>query len=359
MKIVFFTDKISYSGASKIICWLANKITNDNSDVTLITHIDTEDQKNIDKKIKRIKLKNKDKNKIIHGIKTIINLHKIIKKEKPDICIGFLPTECLYLLIASRFCKTKVIVCERSDPYFEKSFIANLGRFFFRYADGAVFQTNGAKEFFSKKIQDKSIIIPNPAFINKKQIQKIEKKYELSTSGRLFIKQKRQDILLRAFKLVADKDKNIKLKIYGDGPDLKYLKELSKELNIEKKVFFEGKVNNIEEKISASKIFILTSDYEGIPNSIIEAFQVGLPVISTDCSPGGASFLIKNDINGYIVPIQDYQELSKKILKLLNNDILLNKMSKNNLIKIQEFDENKIYIMWKKYIKRIYKGDIV
>lgn len=350
-KILIFADKISLSGASKIIAWIVNRLSQNKINVTLITYLPIKDQRSIDPKVERIILDIPRNNRFSRGVLIIKKLRNIIKKEKFDLCIGFLPTECLYLQIATIFLKNKILVCERSDPYFERSCMANIGRFFYRFANGAVFQTSEAKDYFPVSLKEKSVVIPNPAFSSKKPIIPYSNRENIIvTSGRLYIKQKRQDILLNAFSKVCEWDENVILKIYGDGPDREKLVRLSKELDIFNRVIFEGNVNNVESLIGNSKVFVLTSDYEGIPNAIIEAMQQGVPVVTTDCSPGGARALIENGIDGSIVPIRDIDGIAMKVKSILSDQSIAETYIKNGLKIKERCSEDKIFSMWLQYL---------
>ena len=350
-KILIFADKISLSGASKIISWLVNKLAISGKEITFITHLEYQDKYEIKMNVRRVKLDVVGKIRVFRGISIINNLRKIIKKEDFDLCIGFLPTECFYLQCAAIGLKSKIIVCERSDPYFERSLIANLGRYVYNFADGAVFQTEEAKKYFSERLQEKSIVIPNPSFISgNKIIPYYKRKNIICTSGRLFIRQKRQDILLKAFKKICEVHNDSILKIYGDGPDVGKLNQLCRELNILDRVFFEGNIKNVESMIAESRVFVLTSDYEGIPNVIIEAMQQGVPVVSTDCSPGGVRVLIEDGINGSIVSMRDIDAIAEKVSEILTNPSVAEKYIENSLKIIDKFNEEKIFSIWNQYI---------
>lgn len=357
-KILFFIDKVSASGASKIISWLVNNLQLENVEITLASYITSDTRWTIADSVKRVLLTVNQENKIKRGTSVVYQLRSLIRKNRYSVCVGFLPTECLYLQLATVGLKTKVIVCERSDPFLERSKIADLGRFVYRFADGAVFQTENAKAYFPHSLQNKSAVIPNPAFkLNIIGPDYYKREKHVSNSGRLYINQKRQDVLLKAFKIVTDYDEDVILDIYGDGPDKDKLISLSSELKLGERVKFWGNVNNVEERISSSRLFVLTSDYEGIPNVIIEALQCGVPVVSTNCSPGGAELLIQNEKNGFIVPREDYKELAEKILFMLSNVDIAKKMSERAPKVVEDFSENKIIVMWENYLNRFLGSD--
>ena len=101
---------------------------------------------------------------------------------------------------------------------------------------------------------------------------------------------------------------------------------------------------------------LLSSDYEGIPNSIIEAFQVGVPVVTTDCSPGGCRVLIDDNYNGNIVPFRDYHALAEKSIELLNDENKASNYINNSKRKLEEFAPSYVFEKWNNYLTNIYNG---
>ena len=93
-------------------------------------------------------------------------------------------------------------------------------------------------------------------------------------------------------------------------------------MNATDRIFLEGNVKDVHDKIKNSKLFVFTSNYEGLPNALMEAMAMGIPCVSTDCSPGGARMLINNRENGILVPCKDEEKLISALDELCDNDEL-------------------------------------
>jgi glycosyltransferase involved in cell wall biosynthesis len=125
--------------------------------------------------------------------------------------------------------------------------------------------------------------------------------------------------VIRAFSLIESNYENIILEIYGDGPELKNLKNEAEKLNIENQVYFLGVTNNIVEALVGARCFVLFSNQEGYPNILLEAMAVGVPVIASDCPVGACSELIKEGETGLLVSVGSVNELANKIDYILSN----------------------------------------
>ena len=124
---------------------------------------------------------------------------------------------------------------------------------------------------------------------------------------------------------------------------------------MEKNIIFHGDVVDAAKKIGNVKSLVLTSDYEGIPNVIMEAFAMGVPVVSTDCSPGGARVLIDNGQNGFIVPVGNASALAEKMCEIVENDIQANKFIVSAQIKLELFRPEVIFNMWNDFLLGLFK----
>lgn len=349
-----YIHKLSYSGASKIFLWLANQLANAGNQVDLIACEGDVDTCDLSERISLTYLKLPSSNRVYRGMSIICQLRKCLGQRQYQVAISFLPVESMYLIMAAYGKNIPVIVAERSDPYLERSLIAKLARFTYRFADGAVFQTLEASRYFPAKLQRRSCVIPNPVLQTAfPALAYNERKRFIVTTGRMEIHQKRQDVLLQAFAIVAQSEAQIRLALYGDGPDLDKLKQMAQELGIAHRVEFCGRVSHVVENIKQAQMFVFSSDFEGIPNSIIEALNAGLPVVTTDCSPGGAKLLVMDGNNGYVVPRGDASALAEKILCLLHHPEEMDRMARNALEIRSRFTQKSVFHQWQGYINSI------
>ena len=148
--------------------------------------------------------------------------------------------------------------------------------------------------------------------------------YDLIWTGRL-VEVKRLDIFLQAVKKVAEKIPDVRAVIVGDGKLGDELHSLCKDLGTDCNVSFIGYQDDIENWLHKSKIFVLTSDSEGLSLSVMEAMMCCLPAIVSDV--GDLGDLVENGINGYLVPRRSPEQFAARIIKLLTDDRKLKKLS--------------------------------
>ena len=100
-------------------------------------------------------------------------------------------------------------------------------------------------------------------------------------------------------------------------------------------------------------MFVMTSDYEGIPNALAEAMSLGLPCISTDCSPGGAALLMENGKNGLLVPVGDSDKLAEAMREYMDDPEFAEQMGRNAINIADTFSQEKILDQWISFIERV------
>ena len=353
MKILFYINAIHHGGAERVICNLATQFSEHGDDCILTTSFRDNWEYHFGEKVRRIALFESQLNYgfLRRNISLIRRLRKILKIEKPDVVVSFMAEPNFRTLIATRGLNVKTIVSVRNDPNKEyPNFIYRfLAKHLYKKADGIVFQTEDAQKWFPKSIQKKSKIIFNQVdevFYN--TIYNGER-HDIVTTGRL-VAQKNHKMLIRAFAAIADKISD-NLIIYGEGELRGELESLIAELHLENRVFLPGSVKNVADTIKSAKLFVLSSDYEGMPNSLMEAMALGIPCISTDCPCGGPRMLFDDDLKEYLVPLQQKSALSDlmfKVVKLMEaGDSRINFTMRDHAI---SFMPNRVYQEWHEFL---------
>lgn len=353
MKIMFNISSMANGGAERVIANLSNYMVAKH-DITIMVNTDEYIGYELKENIKVIALDKKRRNFVYRTFNRFINTVKIIKQEKPDIIISFLPVPSYRILLLKRFYKVPVIVSDRNNPAEEyKKFIHKiLMRMTYKKADGFVFQTEEQKNYFTKKIQNNSIIIPNPIKDEFLEIVEREKQDIIINTGRL-VPQKNQKMLISAFAETTKQNDNYKLKIFGEGPLKESLQQQIDELGIGKKVELCGVSKNIKKELEQAKVFVLSSDFEGMPNALIEAMATGLACISTDCPCGGPRELIEDGKNGILIPKNNKQVLQEKISLLISDDEIRKDLGENAKKVKEKLEISIIANRWEQYIDKI------
>lgn len=357
-KIVFVTNSLGFGGAEKMLTFVANELSKRGNDCIIInlnrfsTYVN-EKMQNVDKNIKVINLKNIKQNKNVYYIKKII---EVSKKFNADVLIGFTAFPNMYVRVASFFLRVPSIISERGDPTRTKgdnkikTYISDK---IINSSKGAVFQTPGAMGYYGKGLKKRGIVISNPIFINEELSNVDYQTKEIISIGRFDNEQKRYDVMINAFKIFYKSHPEYVLKLYGSGPDEKLIKELIEKYSLENRILIMGVSKNPLKDLSRGGMFVISSDYEGISNALLEAMAVGLPCISTDHTPGGGRFLIKDHENGLLVPINDAVSLSKAMNEFANDKELAKRCGENAQKVLKRFEPNLIINMWDKYIEKV------
>lgn len=352
--IVFVINALKVGGAAKMIQFVANSCEGHFGKIHLISLYDDESLGTLNESIVRHNLGiNAKGNKISRRFIVVNALRKEIKQIRPDIVCSFVSDVCYYTRIATLGMPCIVTSAERGDPNIEPRWAKPIIRWAYNHSDYCFFQLEKARDYFGNKVIKKSFVIPNP-FVPSSNASPYEGEHNktIVSAGR-FTWQKGYDSLIKAFANVHAKHPDYTLVLYGDGPLLGEYKSLCRELNIIDAVVFPGYSNDIMEAIRKEGIFVLSSRYEGIPNSLIEAMTMKLPIVATDCTPGGADFLTKHGDLGILVAIDDIDGIADGINRLIEDKDLYTTMSENSSLILEELKPSRISKLWIESFKSI------
>ncbi len=360
-KILIHINSLGKGGAERVASLLASRFACDNIQVVVATTWQEEQEYEVDSRVRRIHAglsEKEDKaNRIAKVYLRVKNLRKVVLEEKPDVILSFCVKANYRAIQAAIGTGIPVIVSVRNDPKVDYVGRAKavMNKLFLNRADGCVFQTEEAKEFFDTVLQEKSRIICNP--VNEKYLkakrQTPQKK--IVYVGRL-VEQKNPMFLVNAFEDIISRYPEYQLYLYGDNFEdeckdelLQYLEQPSKKV-VKDHVHFMGRSDKLEIEIANAAMFVLPSNYEGMPNALMEAMALGLPVISTDCPCGGSRYWIEPGINGQLVGVKNIRSMVQAMEYYIRNPEKAEKMGQKAREKLQEATVDKVYMQWKEYL---------
>ena len=363
MKIVFVSQPLSTGGAERVVATLANRFYELGNEVKIVV-IDNGDE-NVYFTYPEIEIIHiaKPSNPVIDLLYRSGKMRKYFNKYHPDVIIPFTTQKNVSTLLATLFSKHIVIACERNNPVSDPSnkILRFLRKILLWTSKGYVFQTEEAKEYFSKSIQKRACVIPNPIKSDLIQPWFGDRDKKIVMASRLN-QQKNIEMAIDAMEVVTKKHPEFRLEIWGKSYEGLYeyefsLKKRVVEKRLENNVIFMGFSPNIHEEMKDATAFLITSNHEGMSNSLMEALALGLPCVSTNDSNGGARALITDHENGILINVGDTQACISALEEIIENDKLRYKLS-HNAVKIrEELSVDKISEKWTNYIISVLKDN--
>lgn len=342
MKILIVVSSLQIGGEQRVLSILTNQFVNYGIDVTIYSLTNkTDKQFRFNPKV-HIIYENAC-NTRFKNFKRIRKIRKLLCETKYDLLLGF-------AVIPSVLCafagvrKCPVIVTERNDPSIYSLKMKFMRYFAYHLCTEGIFQTIDAANYFPY-IKRKTII-PNP--LNREILPEV---YEGKKTKRIvnisrLVPEKNQAMLVVAFAALHEKYPEYSLAFYGDGPEKDNLLKLGQELGISDKLSIFPATKEILNIIKKDAIFVLTSNYEGFPNSLAEALALGISCISTECRIGGPHDMLNSYTNGILIPVGDTNALVEALDSLLGNVELQKSFSKESICIRDKLADDKIADLW-------------
>lgn len=332
MKYLFVATGMRFGGAERVMSILANEWYSRGEKVRFfLTGTPAESSYPLSEGIKIVSSFQTAQEARFEQTVHIREIRKECLNWKPDVVVSFYNDICALTAIAIRGLNIPLIYSERNDPnkVNQRAVDKLYRKIVENKADKFVFQTEGAKKCYPEKVQRKSCVILNPMDTTSFPIHDFaNEEKEIVSVGRLET-QKNQLLLIEAFSMIMDQISDFRLIIYGEGKLREKLENFIQQKGLQGRVFLPGAKSGIQDQIKNAALFVLSSDYEGIPNALIEAMAIGLPCVSTDCSPGGARVLIENEKNGLLVPCDDAEKLASAMIKMISDRELAKQCGEN------------------------------
>jgi glycosyltransferase involved in cell wall biosynthesis len=335
-KILLLTSSMESGGAERVAASLANAWTMRGEEVTLMATFSgrgssaykLHDSVNLVYLADMVSGRRKS---LLNQIGRLSALRRFISAAGPDVIVSFLSNVNVAGVLASALLGTPIVVCERVDPFAmpAAALLRLARRCTYPFADAVMVQTQSvaSKLVASGWVLRHLAIIPNPIPTQVCEVQRT-----LSADGSRCLlgvgrleEQKQFSLLIRVFASLHHRYPNWKLRIVGEGRLRTDLEAQIAQLGLRERVSLPGRTAAIERELAVADAFVLTSKYEGFPNSLLEAMAAGLPCVAFDC-PSGPREISMNGEVAILVPQDDELALADELQRLLSNPYLRNEL---------------------------------
>lgn len=323
-KVVLTIPHLSGGGAERVVSVWASQLATIGLDVHILVSGRVNNEYPVSEKVVIHHISDTyeeyDKLSLFHKIK---KRRAILKQINPDYVVSFLPHIQIQTFLATIGLKLKRVETIRVSPWVLQ--FSKLNRILWNLCINTchtlIIQTAEQGLFFSPRIQKKSVVVPNPVNdiyhqLYKDQQPSLVKRF--MAVGRI-TPQKNYPMMIRAFAKVHDEHPDVQLDIFGSAESSQYfetIKTLIEDLNLGQNVQLCGRSNKIHEEYLSHDAFLMASDYEGMPNALLEAMACSMVCLSTECKTGPKD-MIDGGISGYLVEVGDESAFANSILEIM------------------------------------------
>ena len=301
-KYLFTIRSLTGGGAERVVTILASRMVRDGYNVSILAYEKTDHDYEIDNNTKVYYMP-----PVQGGIKgklcRLRDMDTLVAEIQPDVIVPFVGTVLYVSYAVAKKRKIPFIRTIRNSPWSEGGGALDFRiRNYLNHKAAAIMVQNEEQIlYFPEKMRNKIFVVPNPiseTFITSRKERYSQTIKRIISVGRL-TSQKNQAFLIQCFDELHKKHNEITLEIYGTGTEEKRLRALIESKNLTDCCFLKGRNDYIVDVLKMADLFVLTSDFEGMPNALMEAMCLGVPCISSNCRTGPSS-LIKHQVNGVL-----------------------------------------------------------
>jgi glycosyltransferase involved in cell wall biosynthesis len=361
MRIVISIGTLGqHGGAERAVSYLSRMLAKEGHEIHLVSFYNYQNIDNVYGEYEGVTYhylnQDIDKRKASRLREAVTLLSQVVSAISPDVIVAMTSYYGMIAYFAAYGKAIPVIVSERNNPrslnrlnWMKRA----LFKYIYRRCDGSVFQTEKIRQFYFPK-SHQGVVIPNAIVIE--SLPEPKSSYNTTKSfvfvGRL-VSEKNIFLLLDAVCAVRETHPDYKLFIYGDG----YLRnDISKYIESKKQgshIVLRGVSDNVFALFEEHDIFVMSSDSEGMPNALIEAMAMGMPVIATDCDGGGAAELITSGENGLLVEKGNVSRLTDALMYMIERPEEAVRMGTKASDIRKKLDSKLIARKWNEYIEEV------
>ena len=355
--VMLYLNSLHKGGAERVFAQLAGRFAECGYRSILVTSYSDpgRDEYPLAEGVERVNMEPERlrQSRLKRNLSRIAALRKICKEKKPDILISCMQEPNFRSMLATAGLKMKrlVSVCNAAEMEYPGKLGWLVGKVLMPMAEGCVFQTEEEKRWFPARLQKKGRIIMNQVSEAFFEAEHTGARRDLVSVGRLTA-QKNQALLIRAFARVAGETAD-DLLLYGAGELREELQGLIDSLGLHGRVKLMGLSSDVPNAIKDAKCFLMSSDYEGLPNALLEAMALGLPCVSTDCKGGGPAMVIEDGVNGLLVPMGDEEALAGAMRRVLRDPEGAESMGRAARETAERFRPDAVFALWRQYAEDI------
>lgn len=349
IRILFITVGLEIGGTEKMIVRILRNINKHRYDVSLCC---LEKKGPLHHEIERGKIDvlylNIPKRPLLYSLLlhfvAVVRLFLILRKKRFKIVHSFLPRANIISRIAGYMAGVPIVISSNRTSRIRKKYYLFLDWLTSPLVDKITAVSNAVGRYTIKKMKmkrDKIAVIENGIDFKNLEIEHYRKEdWGINSNtdvigivGRL-VPVKGHKCFLRAAQIIKRESPHVKFFIVGDGPERERLKQMVRDLDLIDNIVFTGMVQNIFKFIKIFDILVSCSLWEGMSNSILEAMAMGKPVVATQV--GGTPEIVIDGVNGFLVPSKDACLLASKVLILLRDRELCQRMGESGKIIVKE-----------------------
>ena len=343
-KICIAIHGLARAGAERIAAMWANYLANQGNEVFVMVYASSEDTYNLDSRVRMVPIADsRDAYCKMAKTKQLLQMRKIIRTEQPDVIISFLPKMQIMVMLATIGMRIKRIETVRNNPWIDRDVVGKrfLWNLCFRRSDAIIVQTYEQAIYFPQRLQKKIVVVSNTVsgdFLNRQKVYSSEEIRKFVAVARVN-PQKNYPMMIRAFAKIVQMNPAYTLDIYGTGmpESMQEMQILIDELGMNENIRLCGWQRNLSEVLTAYDAFLMSSEYEGMPNALAEAMVIGLICLSTDCKTGPRD-MIDSGINGFLATTGDEDSFAEGIRAItqmsVQQRIAMGKAAREKILRI-------------------------